>query len=141
MQKWAESGLIDIRIPVFGDENKLEAILKDFRIWANLHRQGTLDFLKAWSGKIPFFDETLVSQIRADISKRSGIDQAPKESDDIFSARLFLHIAQEFDLHNIGLNQDLRSIETMEQDLFKSLHGEDEVLHHAYGWKRTIPRR
>lgn len=134
MEKWAESGLIDIRIPVFGDEHKLEAILKDFRGWANLHRQGALDFLKAWSGKIPFFDETLVSQIRADISKRNGTDQAPKESDDIFSARLFLHIAQEFDLHNIGLNRDLRSFETMEQDLFKNLHGEDEVLHmHTVG--------
>jgi len=75
-----------------------------------------------------------VSQIRADISKRSGIDQAPKESDDIFSARLFLHIAQEFDLHNIDLNQNLRSIENVEQELFKSLHGEDEALHqHTVG--------
>jgi len=128
MQTWAESGLIDIRVPVFGDENKLEAILKDFRGWANFHQKGALDFLKAWDGKIPFFDETLASQIRADIRKRSGSAQAPpKEFDDIFSARLFLHIAQEFDLQSNTLNRDLLSIETMEQNLFKSLHGEDEA--------------
>ncbi len=34
MQKLADSGLIDVRIPITGDENKLDAILRDYNEWA-----------------------------------------------------------------------------------------------------------
>jgi len=139
IQTWADSGIIDLRVPIAGHENKLEAILKDYNAWANLHKGGTLDFFKAWEGKIPFFDETFESQIRADIKKRSSAGQSLKEPEDIFSARLFLHIAQSFDLQNNGLIQDLRLSEAMEQDLIKNLKGEDEDLNLKAATKERFP--
>lgn len=138
-QMWADSGIIDLRVPIAGDENKLEAILKDYNAWANLHQGGTLDFFKAWEGKIPFFDETFSSQIRADIIKQSSAGQSLKEPEDIFRARLFLHIAQSFDLQNNGLNQDLKLFDAMEQDLMKNLKGEDEALNLGAAAKERFP--
>ena len=138
-QMWADSGIIDLRVPIAGDENKLEAILKDYNAWANQHQGGTLDFFKAWQGKIPFFDETFESQIRADIKKKSSAVQSLKEPEDIFSARLFLHIAQSLDLQNNGLIQDLRLSETMEQDFIKNLKGEDEALNLKAAAKERVP--
>lgn len=138
-QMWADSGIIDLRVPIAGDENKLEAILKDYNAWANLHQGGTLEFFKAWEGKIPFFDETFSSQIRADIKKQSSAGQSLKEPEDIFRARLFLHIAQSFDLQNNGLNQDLKLFDAMEQDLMKNLKGEDEALNPGSPAKKKFP--
>ena len=138
-QMWADSGIIDLRVPIAGDENKLEAILKDYNAWANLQQGGTLDFFKAWGGKIPFFDETFSSQIRADIKKKSRPGQSQKEGEDIFSARLFLHMAQSFDLQNNGLNQDLKLFDAMEQDLMKNLKGEDEALNLEAAAKERFP--
>jgi hypothetical protein len=100
-----------------------------------------LDFFKAWGGKIPFFDETFSSQIRADIKKKNSGGQSLKEPEDIFSARLFLHIAQSFDLQNNGLIQDLRLSEVMEQDLIKNLKGEDEALSLEAAAKERFPIR
>ena len=139
IQRWADSGIIDLRVPIAGDENKLEAILKDYNAWANLHQGGTLDFFKAWEGKIPFFDETFSSQIRADIKKQSSAGQSLKEPEDIFRARLFLHIAQNFDLQNNGLNQDLKLFDAMEQDLMKNLKGEDDALNPGAAAKKRFP--
>lgn len=136
---WADSGIIDLRVPIAGDENKLEAILKDYHAWANQHQGSTLDFFKAWGGKIPFWDETFASQIRADIKKKSSPGQLQKEAEDIFGARLFLHIAQGFDLQNNGLNQDLKLFDAMEQDLMKNLKGEDESLHLETAGKEKFP--
>lgn len=139
IQMWADRGIIDLRVPIVGDENKLEAILKDYNAWANQHQGSTLDFFKAWGGKIPFFDETFSSQIRAEIKKKSSPGQSQKEDEDIFRDRLFLHMAQEFDLQNNGLNQDLKLFDAMEQDLMKNLKGEDESWHLETAGKEKFP--
>lgn len=127
IQGWAESNMLDIRIPVSGHEDKLEAILKDYAEWTSLHQEGAAEYLKARRGSIPFFDETSASQIRAEIKAQSRPSQPQEESEDLLNARLFLHIAQDFDLQNNKLGQDLLTFEAMEQSLFDNLKGEDET--------------
>jgi hypothetical protein len=126
IEKLAESGLIDVRIPVAGDEDRLGAILKDYNEWARIHKGGAFDFLRAWDGKVPFFDETSLSQIRSDIRKDSRAEPFHEEFEDGFSARLFLAIAQEFDLQQNALNRDLDLFDAMERNLIKELQGEEE---------------
>jgi hypothetical protein len=129
MQEWCESGTLDIRIPVEGDEKKLDKILKDYRAWINLHQGSEIDFLKTQADKIPIFDETSSSKIRDDIKKKIREEKPQEKPDDLFNAILFLHIAQEFDLQKVELKQDLLLFETMEQNLMKNLKGENEDVY------------
>jgi len=133
IHKLAERGMLDIRIsgkPEKKDEEKLSAILKEYSAWANLHQESSgihLDFFKARRNKIPFFDDTSTSQIKADIEDITGESTARKEPDPVFNARLFLSIAQNFDMQNDKIIRDMASFETARMDLIKSLKGEDET--------------
>jgi len=131
-------GVLDIRMsgkPEIKDEERLSAILKEYNAWANLH-QGSrgiqLDFFKAGRNKIPFFDDSSTSQIKADIT---GKNPAQKEPDPVFNARIFLSIAQEFDMQSEKIFQDMVSFETARMDLIKSLKREDETSPLVPGYK------
>ena len=132
IHKLDERGVLDILIsgkPKIKDEEKLSAILKEYNAWANLH-QGSkgiqLDFFKARRNKIPFFDDTSTSQIKADIKDITSENPARKKPDSIFDARIFLSIAQAFDMQSDKIDLDILSFETARKDLIKNLKGEVE---------------
>ncbi len=128
MQKLAKSGILDIRIPVEFDGEKLDAIVKQYRSWANSHQGSEIAFLKSRADKIPFYDETFARQITAEI-KRVGVPQnRSQKSDPLLNTALFLHLAQEYDMQNLALNQDFQAIEAIEQDFMKDLKGESQDL-------------
>ena len=129
MQQWGKSGILDIRIPVKYDGDKLDAILKQYRSWANSHQGSEIAFLKARAHKIPFFDETSTRQITADIKSKGGRQNRSQEkADPPLNAALFLHLAQEYDMQNLTLTQDLQNIEAMEKDFMTDLKGENHAL-------------
>jgi len=135
IHKLAECGVLGIRIPAKKNEEKLSVILKEYNAWANLHRGSRgiqLDFFKAGRNKIPFFDDLSTSQIKADIT---GKTPARNEPDPDFNARIFLSIAQEFDIQSDKIFQDMVSFETARMDLIKSLKGEDETSPLVPGYK------
>jgi hypothetical protein len=114
MQELAKRGILDIQIPVKKDKNKLDAILKDYKSWLNLHlgdKQGMTAFFKTHADKIPFFDDTITAQIKADIRKKVRPEQPETKPDPLFNARIFLCIAQEFDAQNWEINQKLFMVE------------------------------
>lgn len=126
MKEWDNSGKLEIRIPIEGDEEKIDNILQDFKTWAQLHQGSELSFLKTQTEKIPFFNENAISQITLDI-KRQNLEKQPSEKPDrLLNARLFLQIAQEHDLQADVLQRDFLLFETMEQNLIKNLKGEIE---------------
>ena len=127
MQELAKTGVIDIRMPVKKDENKLDAILKDYKSWLNLHlgdKQGMTGFFKTHADKIPFFDDTITAQIKADIRKKVRPEQPETKPDPLFNARIFLCIAQEFDAQNWEINQKLFMVDKMQQKLIENIKGE-----------------
>jgi hypothetical protein len=126
MQESADTGILEIRIPVDDDVKKLDAIVKEYRTWADVHRGSEIGFLKSMADKIPYFDETASSQIRALIKKTAEKAPSPDKPDPLVHARLFLHMAQELDLQNDRLTRDLVAVEAMEEDFMKELKGEDE---------------
>jgi hypothetical protein len=126
LQNWSQDGVLEIRIPLEGDEGRLAASIKDFREWAKLHHdsRGLQNaFTRNLGDAVPFFDETSTSRIKADIKKDEQQNQSPAEVDPAFGARLFLAIAQEFDLESERLRQDLFSMEAMENNLMANLQG------------------
>lgn len=136
MQELVKDGILDIRIPVEVNGEFLDKILKDYRSWVNIHQGTETAFLAAMANKIPFFDESASSQIRADIKKIGKQIPAEEKPDPLFSAKLFLHMAQEFDLQKKGLDQDLMDIDAMEDDFMKNLKWEDDDDH-----ARAVARR
>lgn len=129
MLEWNKNNRLEIRMPVEGNEKKLDAILKDFQIWAKDHQGSEIAFLKTQAGKIPYFAESSPSQIRAEIKRKSFDNQSRKKIDDLFNTRLFLLLAQEFDLQNYTLNKDLLLLNEMEQNLMSNLKGENKTSH------------
>ncbi|MCP4366962.1 MAG: hypothetical protein GY797_02435 [Deltaproteobacteria bacterium] len=141
IHRLAERGVLDISISEEAkkkDEEKLSAILKEYDAWANLHQESRgihLDFFKAMNNKIPFFNDTSASQIKADIKDITDGNPVRKKIDPIFNARIFLSIAQNFDIQNDIIIQDMASFETARMDLIKSLRAEDEVSPGVTGYQ------
>ena len=136
MQKLSRDGILDIRIPLEVNGEFLDKILKDYRAWVYNHQGTETAFLAAMANKIPFFEESASSQIRADLKKIGKQIPLKEKPDPLFNAKLFLHMAQEFDLQQKGLNQDLMDIDAMEHDFMKNLKWEDDDDH-----ARDIARR
>lgn len=138
MREMVDMDILEIRLPIEDTGEEFDTILKGYRRWAKNYRTSEFAFLKAAAGKIPFFDETATSQIRNDI-RRTGENIPLKEkSDPLFNARLFLFIAQEFDLHQDRLARDLIHVESMEQDIMKKLKGENGDIHETISAENAL---
>lgn len=138
MREWRENGFLDIRVS--GDDEKLENIIREYRGWAELHKDGGMAFFKTRKDTIPFFDDTSVFEIRASIKKgKAGKETEPEKADPLLNARIFLCIAQEFDIQNLELNHDLVSFKKMEQELMSDLRGEASVFE-TENSKTEIPK-
>jgi len=140
VEKLAKNDSLDIRTPVKGDEERFEKMLDDYKLWSNTHRGNEKSLLKGYGGSIPFFDSSLVSQVSANIRrdiKESGPQEKAnrQEADPIFDARMFLHVAHEYDTQNYLADKDLLVVEKMEKTLIDNLTGEkvpgtDGIMEH-----------
>ena len=131
MQKMAQKGILDIQIPLKNDENKFNAILKDYKSWLSLHigdKKGMMSFFKTQAGKIPFFDDTFTAQIKTDIKKKIQQKQPETKPDPVLTARIFLQIAQQFDTHNLEINQKLIAVDEIQQNLIENIKGNIDDL-------------
>jgi len=127
LKRLADNERIELKIPVKGEENKIHALLNEFKTWAELHSAKDFSFFKTRQSSIPFFNETSVSRIRSDI--KDSMKPAPaSENDPLMSCRIFLHFAQEYDEQKSELIQNLASHESMRKDLFANLTGDDTRL-------------
>ena len=129
MQKLVDDGLLDIHVPVAFDQTKLDDALKNFQNWAAIHshrQELKTAILQSGVDPIPFFDDSAVSQIVADI--KNGLHQKtePQVPDALFHARLFLEFAQEFDRQSQDTRKNLRSYERKAKHLFADIKGESE---------------
>ena len=100
MQSLVDKGVIDIRIPVKGDDRELESAAENYLNWANLNIGGSSfksASLKTLKASAPLLDASLSSQIVADVKKQMNRSATDKLSDPVLAARIFLYFAQEFD--------------------------------------------
>ncbi len=118
----AENGYIDTYVPYIEDEDRLNNCLKEFIQWGRLH-QGDEASLKDIF-KNGFSSQTFTSQIRTDILKDQENDSF--DPDPVFLSRLFLLVAQELDLQQNEIDQELASSIDDERVLFAHMTGEEK---------------
>ena len=131
MRNWAARGILDIRVPVTEDQNEIEAMVKSYFSWADLHFGGSglkPPFLQTWKDAIPFFESSSSSQVVADIKKLRYGKPASSAPGPLFAARLFLYFAQEFDRQNQEVVRDLKRHRQQEAELIRQLKMEDDSL-------------
>lgn len=130
----ALQGIVEIRIPIIRDDDRLRAALTEFTDWARMNPGKSTPgagFFSQRQGDIPFFDETVINRIRSDIKQYHQnahlADQEAGRTEAEFSARLFLALAQENDLATDRLDLDLNRVKTLEKDFLDTLKDADEV--------------
>ena len=119
-----KDGRIEIRVPVQGDEDRLIQFCTEFKEWGKLHQSEGVS-LKTIFNK-GFYNTSFAVQISTDISTTNK-DEKP-DLDPVFLARLFLFMAQDLDIQQSEVDQDLAASIDDELDLFKSMTGEDRAL-------------
>ncbi len=147
MQQWADSGILELRIPVIEDTEQLASVLKAFRSWASLQGGSPgidLSLLKAYHSQAPFLDAPFSTQIRADIRHRmaSPVTEPPgqhPEPDRLFSARVFLSIAQQLDEQADTLDRDFAAVNARQQDMLQQLQSDDPSVSPASGHPSALP--
>jgi hypothetical protein len=131
MRPWVEKGILDIRVPVTENQTELEAAVKNYLNWADLHFDGSglkPPFLQTWMDTIPFFEASSSSQVVADIKEQVHGKSASRAPEPILAARLFLYLAQEFDRQNQEIARDLKRHRQQEAELIRQLKMEDDSL-------------
>lgn len=118
---------IEVRVPVDDDRGRLAAILDEYRRWGDLHQGGGLEFFKSQAGRVPFYGESSVQQIRTDIRRgpapRGGTGLTA--ADRLFGARVFLQLAQAFDRQTWELDHRLQAHAGAAKALMRTLRGEE----------------
>jgi hypothetical protein len=120
----SDQGLIEISAPAESDDERLSAALLEFTEWARMNPGTSLagaEFFGTRQGEVPFFDETSVNRIRSEIKHHGSTVDERGESDFLFSARLFLALAQENDRATDSLDRDLETFKAMEKDFLASM--------------------
>jgi hypothetical protein len=131
MRPWVEKGILDIRVPVTEDQKELEAVVKNYLSWADLHFDGSglkPPFLQTWKDAIPFFKASSSSQVVADIKEQVHGKPASRAPEPLLTARLFLYFAQEFDRQNQEVTRDLQRHRQQEAGLIRQLKMEEDSL-------------
>lgn len=124
------------------DIDVLNALVQDYRNWAELHSGESADYFKAHKDWIPHFDESNPSRIRSEIlrKKHSTADKPAARPDPLVSARVFLQIAQEFDIQNREVEQGVFDISKLEKDLMEAIQGEPaQAPGHENHYRRDDP--
>lgn len=130
----ASQGLVEIRIPITRDDDRLRAALAEFTDWARMNPGKTTPgagFFSQRQGEVPFFEETAINRIRSDINRYRQsdhrADHETEKTEAAFSARLFLTLAQENDQITDRLDQDLNRFKALENVLLDTLQASDEA--------------
>lgn len=131
LRTFIAQGSITPLCPAGGDEEQIELVLKRYHAWAQLHPGlGTkgAELLKLQGEAVPFFDDTAISQIRSAIRRGTdapGDAKREDQPDSLFEARVFLRIAEEYDVQNEEIEADLDYHDAMQADLIRQLRGEE----------------
>jgi hypothetical protein len=116
--------LIEIRVPDKEDDDRLIQFCGEFKKWGELHQSESVSLKTIFQDG--FYNTSFAAQIRTDILKENTDE--PPDAHAVFSARLFLMMAQDLDIQQSTIDQGLALSIEDELNLFKNMTGEDVVL-------------
>jgi hypothetical protein len=106
----------------------LRAVLRDYRGWIDAQGKVDMDLIKSRLQTTPFFDGAAAAQIRSDIYRKLAGGAPPKSSGDpLFRARIFLHLAQDFDWQQEEIHRQLRCIDQLNERLQAHLAAAEDI--------------
>jgi hypothetical protein len=129
MRVLKESGFLDVLTPLAGDERRLDDMLREFQQWARLHAEGAGLQAAFWRHRLqtdPLAGDGTPSQLVAQIKSRLSPARGPAESARLMPARVFLHLAQEFDRQSYEIQRDLARHEKLSAQLLHALTEEND---------------
>jgi len=129
MRTLQESGFLDVFTPVPGDEQRLDDMVREFRQWGRLHAGGAGLHAAFWHQRLQadsLAEDGSSSQLVSQIKSRLTPARGPTEPDRLMPARVFLHLAQEFDRQRCEIQQDMARHETLSAELLHALTGEHD---------------
>jgi hypothetical protein len=129
MNTWVEKNALKVCVPVPAEDKRFTEVVRAFQQFARLHAYGRdLKSSAFWNqhGAIPFFDETSVSQIVAEVKKGHKPYTGLAHPEALLRARVFLEFAQEFDRQNDELQQELKDTDRCSEELLKNLSGQKD---------------
>ena len=129
MQSWRDREVVEVRVPVSGNENELKSAIKNYLDWADIHTEHSGEkspVLKTRLKSMSLSGELSSSKIVADIREKVHDQPVAEISDPVSAARIFLYFAQEFDRQNHELNDELIRYDHQQGELFRQLKMEDD---------------
>jgi hypothetical protein len=143
LQNSSAKGLLEIHAPFGGDETRFHTLVREYRDWIERHKGSDTTFFKTriFDGvdmeTIPMYSDSSTSQIKYNI-KKGHVENIPQKPETEFTARLFLLIAQEFDMQQDEFKRDLEHFKLMENNLFTNIRGEDEFSESGIKNRNTV---
>jgi hypothetical protein len=126
MRRLQSQGFLEVVAPDPGDDERLESVSRQFLDWGALHRPG-VGIRAANSagpdGGVPMFDEEASARIAAEVKRGTLPADEASGSEGLVAARLFLHLAQEFDRQSQELEGELEGLDQRRAALFAALRG------------------
>lgn len=122
-----EAGIIEMIFPASDAPDSLNDVLQELKQWAAQHSGGDLAALMEQGQAVPFFDGHSSAQIVADVRQKSQTpvaDPVHEGRQQVFKARLFLAMAQEFDLQQAALRREIAALGSKEREMMALLKGE-----------------
>jgi len=120
-----DSRLLETVTPVSGDEARFEGLLRQYDQWARLYEGDRgLKAVLAWPGEnqIPFFDRDATSRIRAEMRRGAACGSGAQDTDALLTkARMFLHLARQYDEKDRDIAADFAAVREMEAALYREL--------------------
>lgn len=123
MKSIEKQNLIEIRYPFQQDDDKVTAVCREYKQYADLYDKEGISSLKSQSRDIPFFNSASPHKIRDEIQGYLQKKSAQKFSPGVIS-RIFLQLAQEFDQAGEEMDKGFQTIEIQEKALLSALKGE-----------------
>ncbi len=117
----ADENRIDARCPISGEERLVMDLCRSLRNWGAVH-QGQSAGLKRFA-ESGFYNNQFAAEVRSEILKGGG-DLSGQQPDPIRNARVFLQMAQEFDLQEADIEIQLAAADKASKQLFDELKGE-----------------
>lgn len=124
-----ESGFLDVLTPVAGGEQRLDDRVREYRQWGRLHAGGAGLLAAFWRQRLQadsLAEDGSSSQLVSQIKSRLIPARGPTESDRLMPARVFLHLAQEFDRQSCEIERDLARHEKLSAEFLHALTGEND---------------
>ncbi len=140
IQSWVEKGALDLRVPVVGDEAQMNATMKEYLSWADLHSGGSgLKHFQSYKEVTPYFSATSASQLMTDIKRPTDARSKafPGSPNPDLSARVFLYFAQEFDRQNYEVARGLTHYRQRAAELIRELKMDHESVSAEFGKEET----